>query len=372
MATPDVLPLRSDISFAAGSREEILETWDARDRRAAASQIRYGAEVTQLKGQKGAFAIGSRTAATFAGRARRAGDRPAGQPAQARRAGRRPADGPVPARRSGRVRGRDHRRDRRGRCGDRERARAGQAEPRHHHQPAGGVRARQERQSERDREGDRDGRIECFYNAAPRRRLEPGADRAARRPRAARCRCDRVIARLGADPPRRFVESCGDRLPEGQHRARTPRSAHLRDQRAGPLHHRRARRLSADQAGDEPGLRGRRDIPGHPVEPADEPLLHDKLLGMPGRLSVAEALDEIKTVQLFQGLTTLQLREFMLDSDMHVPARRRSHLRAQRLHQHVLLHRRGQGPDRARDDAAGSAVPHGSLRTRASSSARWA
>ena len=28
MATPDVMPLRSDTSFAAGTREEILEKWD--------------------------------------------------------------------------------------------------------------------------------------------------------------------------------------------------------------------------------------------------------------------------------------------------------------------------------------------------------
>ena len=44
--------------------------------------------------------------------------------------------------------------------------------------------------------------------------------------------------------------------------AAVPRAlGHLRVERAGPLHHRRARRLSADQAGDEPGLRGRRVHP---------------------------------------------------------------------------------------------------------------
>jgi CRP-like cAMP-binding protein/Fe-S-cluster-containing hydrogenase component 2 len=60
-------------------------------------------------------------------------------------------------------------------------------------------------------------------------------------------------------------------------------------------------------------------IAGCPVAPADEPLMQEKLLGMPGRPAVAEALEEIKTrVQLFRGLTTLQLREFLLDSDMHV------------------------------------------------------
>jgi flavin-dependent dehydrogenase len=28
MSTPDVMPLRSDVSFGAGVREDILETWD--------------------------------------------------------------------------------------------------------------------------------------------------------------------------------------------------------------------------------------------------------------------------------------------------------------------------------------------------------
>ena len=28
MATPDVMPLRSDVSFEVGIREDILETWD--------------------------------------------------------------------------------------------------------------------------------------------------------------------------------------------------------------------------------------------------------------------------------------------------------------------------------------------------------
>jgi len=56
MATPDVLPLRSDFDFKMGIREDILGTWD----RQLADQkvnIRYKAEVTGITGQKGAFTI---------------------------------------------------------------------------------------------------------------------------------------------------------------------------------------------------------------------------------------------------------------------------------------------------------------------------
>jgi CRP-like cAMP-binding protein/Fe-S-cluster-containing hydrogenase component 2 len=55
------------------------------------------------------------------------------------------------------------------------------------------------------------------------------------------------------------------------------------------------------------------------VAPADEPLLQEKLLGLPGRPTVGVSLDLIKSqVRLFRSLTTLQLREFLLDSDTHV------------------------------------------------------
>ena len=64
MATPDVLPLHgeSGVSFEAGSREQVLDTWD-REMTAAGVKIRYGAEVAQLKGQRGEFRSRSRTAA---------------------------------------------------------------------------------------------------------------------------------------------------------------------------------------------------------------------------------------------------------------------------------------------------------------------
>ena len=67
------------------------------------------------------------------------------------------------------------------------------------------------------------GRIECVYNAAPER-IEPGRF-VLRTPEGTRAwRCDRIIARLGADPPRRFLEACGIAFPRAAARS-TRRSA---------------------------------------------------------------------------------------------------------------------------------------------------
>src|ERR1700741_3228704 len=56
MAEPSVLPLRSDVAFAAGKREEILDAW----RRAIETRginIRYRSEVTAIEGAKGDFTL---------------------------------------------------------------------------------------------------------------------------------------------------------------------------------------------------------------------------------------------------------------------------------------------------------------------------
>jgi len=56
MAEPSVLPLRSDVAFSAGRREEILDAW----RRAIETSrinVRYRSEVTGIEGSKGHFTL---------------------------------------------------------------------------------------------------------------------------------------------------------------------------------------------------------------------------------------------------------------------------------------------------------------------------
>src|SRR3569832_552259 len=57
MAEPSVLPLRSDIQFAAGKREAILETWEE-GIRAKKVNIKYRAQVASISGTRGSFEIG--------------------------------------------------------------------------------------------------------------------------------------------------------------------------------------------------------------------------------------------------------------------------------------------------------------------------
>src|SRR5512143_2010118 len=56
MAEPSVLPLRSPLSFAAGTRESILGAWDSEIAKYKVN-LRAGAGVTAITGQKGAFVL---------------------------------------------------------------------------------------------------------------------------------------------------------------------------------------------------------------------------------------------------------------------------------------------------------------------------
>ena len=56
MATPDQLPIRSDIEFKAGSRESIISRWD-QDAARLKVNVKHGADVTAISGSRGAFTI---------------------------------------------------------------------------------------------------------------------------------------------------------------------------------------------------------------------------------------------------------------------------------------------------------------------------
>ena len=132
--------------------------------------------------------------------------------------------------------------------------------------------------------------------------------------------CDRVIARLGATPPRRLVESFGVVFPSKDPTAIPQLSATYESNVPGlyiigalggyPL---------IKQAMNQ-GYEVVEYIRGNPVEPADEPLLKAKFRDFAGAATVSEALALVqRNVPLFASLTTLQLREFMLSSDVLSP-----------------------------------------------------
>jgi cGMP-dependent protein kinase 2 len=147
--------------------------------------------------------------------------------------------------------------------------------------------------------------------------VEPGWITYNTRDGEARVRCDRIIARMGSAPPRKFIEECGISFTSP-------------DRAAYPI-------LSATFESTNPGIFVIGALAGYPLikhcmnqghdvvefingntelKAADEPILEAKFASLPGGKSVDYWLNFLKTnVVILNQLSTLQLREFMLDSE---------------------------------------------------------
>lgn len=137
--------------------------------------------------------------------------------------------------------------------------------------------------------------------------------------------CHRIIARLGATPPRKLVESFGVRFTSKEVSALPELSTTYESSVPGlyvigalggyPL---------IKQAMNQ-GYEAVESIMGRAVESADEPLLRQKfaatLKSRPDLSSVSGVLSLVgSSVPLLEGLTALQLRELMLDSELSLRA----------------------------------------------------
>ncbi len=315
MSTPDIMPLRSDMSFGAGVREDILDTWDTELLNLEVN-ISYNSEVVSVSGEKNNFTVslsdGREIQSEYVvlsigmqGNLRKLDvpgddwekvqyqlDDPeeyedetivvvgAGDAAIENAVGLTSQNNVIIVNRKGEF----------------ARIKAGNLTL---------ITENIENQN-----------IECYYNASTAR-VTPGEIVLKVPDGETSIACDRIIARLGAMAPRRFVESCGIKFTSDDPSALPQLSATYESSVPGlyiigalagyPLI-----KLAMNQ-----GYEVVETISGNEVKPADEPLLEEKFSSL-GDVAVDEVLQTIQSnVPLLSHMSALQFREFMIDSTVH-------------------------------------------------------
>ena len=327
MAEPSILPLRSDMSFGAGRRETILETW-RQEVESLGVNIRYDSAVKAISGSKGAFEIvtasGEHHLAEavvlcigLQGNIRQLGvpgdqheriqyqlddpDEYSGETIVVVGAGDAGIENAIALTENNRV-----------------------------------ILINRVDEFPRVKQGNIDlvtaaianGSMQCMYSTSV---TQVDAIETDGRPLLLSVRtpvgieqiaCDRVIARLGAIPPRQLVESFGVTFPSTAYDA-VPQVSDTYESNVPGFH-------IIGALGGYPLIKQAMNqgyevveyILGNRVEPADESLLRETFRSFKRATSVSAALAMVQQqVPVFRELSTLQLREFMLDSEVTAPAK---------------------------------------------------
>ena len=165
-----------------------------------------------------------------------------------------------------------------------------------------------------------DGTITCFYNTNVGS-VEPGQAIVLNTETGeTRVECQRVIARLGAIPPRNFVESCGIEFP-GDDPTTLPELTGQYESNVAGLY-------VIGALGGYPLIKQAMNqgyevvefIAGNDIRPADHGILEQKFSSLPFSLGVDETLALIRErIPLFDDVNGLVLRELVLASEISTP-----------------------------------------------------
>jgi CRP-like cAMP-binding protein/thioredoxin reductase/ferredoxin-like protein FixX len=169
-----------------------------------------------------------------------------------------------------------------------------------------------------------DGTVSCFYNTSVASvdsgNGAGGAIALNTETGQTRVPCQRIIARIGAIPPRKFVESCGIEFPSDDPTTLPELSVRYESNVAG-LH-------IIGALGGYPLIKQAMNqgyevveyIAGNDIVPADHGILEQKFQSLPFNLDVDETLALIRDrIPLFANVNGLVLRELVLASELLTP-----------------------------------------------------
>ncbi len=168
-----------------------------------------------------------------------------------------------------------------------------------------------------------EGGIECLYGAAVLRVEETAV--AGKKGRVVfkspagetAVDCDRLIARLGAVPPRKFVESCGVNFPSKEPTALPNLDAQYQSSVPGLYVIGALAGYPLIKQAMNQGFEVVEYLLGRQVKPADYDLLQARLDVLPARLDVEQCLKLLRErVPMFGELNPLLMRELILESDI--------------------------------------------------------
>jgi Fe-S-cluster-containing hydrogenase component 2/thioredoxin reductase len=172
---------------------------------------------------------------------------------------------------------------------------------------------------------DRDSRLDCLYDTSikhitHRADHSPPLELVLNTPTGEKTvQAHRIIARLGADPPRRFVESIGIRLPNARDDAVPELSSRYESNVPGIF-------IVGSLAGYpliKQAMNQGYDVAefayGRELKPADYPLLECQLRGLPFKQDADAVLSRFKErIPMFGELNALAFRELIIESEIRV------------------------------------------------------